>query len=147
MNYRKRRPRRILGPAVLLVGLAAPTAEAIEVRTGKWEITMTTENPMLPRPQVSTTTECVEQADYDIGKTLVNDDTCEIHDRESSRTLERWSMRCKGDGDMPEMTGQGRLESNGDVTEGEMVMSVVFQGQEMTMRHHWKGTYLGPYER
>ena len=141
MNDLNRRVRASLAAAAML---AAPAAGAIEVRTGKWEITMTTENPMLPRPQVSTTTECVEQADYDIGKTLVNDDTCEIYDRESSDTLERWSMRCQGDAAMPEMTGQGRLESKGDVTEGEMVMSVVFQGREMTMRHRWKGTYLGP---
>lgn len=140
----RRHVHRIVLPGVAALIVAASGAGAIEVKTGKWEVTMTTENPMLPRPQVNTTTECVEESDYDIGDTLVNDDTCEILDRESSKTEEKWSMRCQGGGDMPEMTGRGHLRSMGDVTEGEMQMSVTINGQAMQMRHTWKGKYLGP---
>ncbi len=55
--------RKILLAGFLLAAVPAAFADGIPVEPGLWEMTLTMNMPMLPKPRVNTVTECMEKSE------------------------------------------------------------------------------------
>ena len=123
--------------------VASASVNAVQVKTGKWEVTTKMVSPF-GQPQEDTRTECVTDEEFDIAKELAQDDVCEIIDRKTTKKEDTFKVKCDGGPGQPQMNGSGRFRSEGKKAEGEMQMTMNFNGQEMEMTHSWKGRHVGP---
>jgi hypothetical protein len=123
-----------------LLSAVTVTAGAFEIRKGQWQVLTEMRNPM-SSPQFSTSTECITEGSFDPAQAMMQGGQCTITDRQDAADSITWKFRCGGDG-MPESTGAGRFVSHGKTASGEMQMSMVLNGQTMTITNSWKGQHL-----
>ena len=121
---------------------AAGSASAFEIRTGKWQVETEMHNPMLPQPQIETTTECITEDSFDPAQAMMEGGGCTVTDKQDSADSISWKFKCGGNG-MPESSGEGKFVTRGKTASGEMQMRMVLNGQTMTITNSWKGHYLG----
>lgn len=130
--------------ACILFGLllaVTGSAGAFEIRTGMWQVQTEMRNPMSPQPQFTTSSECITEGSFDPAQAMMQGGQCTITDRQDAADSITWKFKCGGDG-MPESTGAGRFVSHGKTASGEMQMSMVLNGQTMTITNSWKGQHL-----
>ncbi|MGB5261705.1 MAG: DUF3617 family protein [Gammaproteobacteria bacterium] len=123
--------------AVLVLAVSLP-AGAIEFDTGKWEITMQSQNPVTGQPINETTMECIKDRHFDPAKVMLEEDTCRVTDKKESNNIVTWRVECGGD-DMPEFNGEGTFVSRGSTAEGMMKMTMTIGGNTMEMQNKWHG--------
>ena len=118
------------------------SAGAFEIMTGKWQVETEMRNPMSPQPQLKTSTECITEESFDPAQAMMQGGHCTITDKQDSADSVSWKFKCGGN-DMPVYSGTGKFATSGKSANGEMQMSMVFNGQTMTMTNSWKGRHLG----
>jgi len=132
----------------LLAALLSPgavLAKGVEVEPGLWEMTMTMTMPMMPAPQVRTTTECVEETELDPKNFQMDEDSpCTIGDVQVDGNTASWTLQCPSD--MGSMTGRWSFTSSGDSMQGEGGMTMDVGGQKMAITMSWEGRRLGDCE-
>jgi len=121
---------------------ASGSAAAFEIMKGKWQVKTEMRNPMSPQPQYKTSTECITDASFDPAQAMMEDGHCTVTDKQDSADSVSWKFKCGGNG-MPVSTGTGKFVTSGKSANGEMEMSMVLNGQTMTMTNSWKGQHLG----
>ena len=122
--------------------LASSHASALQLETGKWEISTQSSNPMTGQPLNETTTECIEDSQFDPTVDLVDDESCTVTDKQESDDSVSWKMQCGGSDGMPVFSGEGTFTSNGTSAEGDMTMVMSMGGQTMEMSNHWSGNRI-----
>lgn len=118
------------------------SALAIDIMTGKWQVETEMRNPMSPQPQFNTSTECITEGSFDPAQAMMQGGQCTITDKQDMANSVSWKFQCGGN-DMPVSTGTGKFVTRGKAASGEMQMSMVFNGQTMTITNSWKGQHLG----
>jgi hypothetical protein len=128
-----------LKSAVAVLGLSVTLPSvAIEFETGKWEITMQSQNPVTGQPINETTMECIKDSHFDPARVMLEDDACRITDKKDSDNIVTWKMVCDG-GDMPDFNGEGTFISRGNSAEGMMKMTMTIGGNTLEMQNKWFG--------
>ena len=75
----------VFSGALLAVVPSLPAA-AIEFDTGKWQITMQSQNPASGQPITETTMECIKDSHFDPSTVMMEDGTCRIPTRRKITT-------------------------------------------------------------
>ena len=117
--------------------------EGIPIEPGMWEMTTTTNIPMMPQPNVSTTMECIEEGELS-PQTMTDeamDSDCTFDTMVVDGNTMQWSMHCSAPGGASR--GVWEATSNGDTLTGGGTVSVDMQGQTMTMAMQWDGKRVG----
>lgn len=122
----------------LLLVVFTGTANAIQLDTGKWKISMQSRNPMTGQPIDETSFECIDDENFNPAEEMMNDGTCRVTDMQESDNAVSWKIVCGG-GDMPEFHGEGSFVSRGNSAEGEMKMIMKMGAHTMEMRNVWHG--------
>ncbi len=123
--------------AAVLVLVSLPLA-AIEFDTGKWQITMQSQNPMSGEPMVETTMECIRNSHFDPATVMMEDNTCRMTDKKEDNNKVTWKMECGGDG-MPPFVGEGTFVSRGSSAEGILKVTMSVGDSTMEMQNKWYG--------
>jgi hypothetical protein len=117
-------------------------AKGVEVEPGLWEMTMTMEMPMMPVPQVRTTTECIEENEINPDAFQMQEDSpCTIGDVVVDGDTITWTLQCPSD--MGLMAGKWSFTSQGDSMQGDGTMTMDMGGQKMVMTMSWEGKRVG----
>ena len=134
----------LLSALVVLVAASGARADGVAVEPGLWEMTTTMTMPMLPQPQVVTSSDCVEDDVLNIdemsGEGL--DPECTMDVSQPDDMTVRWVMDCPVEGG-----GSSRAEwqvtSSGDSVEGTGSILMTVMGQEMSMDASFNGRRVG----
>ena len=129
----------VLFTAVLVV--APLPAAAIEFDTGKWQITMQSQNPQSGQPIVETTLECIRDRHFDPSAVMVEDNTCQITDKKADNNKVTWKMKCGGE-NMPPFQGEGTFISRGRSAEGILKVIMTMGDSTMEMQNKWHGRWV-----
>ncbi|MGB5474749.1 MAG: DUF3617 family protein [Gammaproteobacteria bacterium] len=135
----KHTPRTLLG--CLLFACALPAA-AVTLEPGKWEMSVTSQNPMTGQPVNRTSVECIEEGSYDPSQMMTDNQECRMLDMQDDGNSVTWKMACSAGEGMPDMNAEGHFESQGKTASGEMVMSMSFNGMNMEIRNTWQGKFI-----
>ncbi len=117
-------------------------ADGLTIEPGSWEMTSTVNMPMLPQPQVTTETECIEEGEISPeSMTDGMDSSCVFDNTVVEGNTMRWSMTC----DTAESKSRGEWEatSDGDSLSGSGTITIFVQGQEIVMNMSWTGKRVG----
>lgn len=137
--------RQVAITVYLLSGLllaVTGSAGAFEIMKGKWQVETEMRNPMSPQPQFKSSIECITEESFNPAQAMMEGGQCTITDKQDSVDSITWTFKCGGNG-MPESSGTGKFTTSGKTAKGEMQMSMIFNGQTMTMTNSWKGQHLG----
>lgn len=127
----------LLAFVCLLVLPAAAVAGGPDMEPGLWEITTESRMQGMNIP-ASTMTQCLTEDDMVPRNTQPGQD-CEITDLTTSGDTVRWTMRCSGQGEEVESTGQIRY--HGTSFEGNITTTIGSTG--MTVESTLTGKRLG----
>jgi hypothetical protein len=131
----------IAGASVAFV--PAAWSDGIPVEPGLWETTTTINVPMMPQPQVQTTTQCMEKSEMnmdDVG-TEGMDRACEFQMDQVDGNTMKWSVDCPVEGGTSH--GEWVATSEGASVTGNGTLTIAFQGQSMEMTMSWLGKRIG----
>lgn len=126
------RSTAVLALAVLAVGGAAQAA-SLRYKPGMWKTTTTMRVPMLPSPQVRTSTECLRDDDYSAERLMRDQQGCRVEAPVVTATSMRWTATCAiGDGSA---TGRGEfaMSDDGERGRGTITIDMSSGGQQTTM--------------
>src|SRR5688572_18555777 len=160
---------RLLIAVALVVPVVASAADRLNVKTGLWEITATTEMsgmPPLPKelldqmsaeqraqlesqmkqaaggkPITETSRECISERDLEKPFESANPEDCKQQIVKSTRTMQEVKLTCTG-----EYQGSGNLRIHTPTPEtmtGDMDVSVGDGSTTMTVKAKMKGRWLG----
>lgn len=129
--------------AVLLLFVSAQAA-AVSIEPGQWETTSTVTLPIMPQPQVHTSQQCMEEAEFDPEDFNTDPDVpCELENvREEGNTIS-WDLTCPDPSGEGNVTGSMEFTSHGDSVTGKGNMTMSMMGQDMTMTVAWQGKRVG----
>ena len=118
-------------------------ADGIPVEPGLWQMTTTVNLPIMPQPKVSTTTECMKDAEFDMDDVASDgsDNDCEFKMGEVDGSTMKWTVDCPVEGGSSH--GEWVATSSGDSVTGNGKMTMTFQGQTMEMTMSWEGKRIG----
>jgi len=137
--------KKILLPALAVLA-AAPIVQAdgVAVEPGLWEMTTTMTMPMLPQPQVVTTTDCVEDAVLDIDEMNAEglDPDCTMDVSQPDEKTVKWVMDCPVEGG-GSSHAEWQVTSSSDSVEGSGSIQMTVMGQEMSMDATFSGRRVG----
>jgi hypothetical protein len=137
--------KKLLWIAVFGVSLLPGSllAKGVEVEPGLWEMTMTMQMPMMPTPQLRTSTECIEETELDPKTFQMEEDSpCKVGDVAVEGDTLSWAVDCPSE--MGSMTGKWSVTSSGDSMRGEGSMSGdMGGGQKMVITMSWEGNRVG----
>ena len=122
----------------VFVAVVSMPAGAIQFDTGKWEITMQSQNPVTGLPITETTMECIQDRYFDPAKVMLEDNSCRVTDKQESGNTVTWEVECDGD-DMAAFHGEGTFISYGSSAEGWMKMTMTMGASTMEMKNQWRG--------
>jgi len=136
-------PRIWLILPALLFNASSAIADSIPVDPGLWEMKSTMVMPMLPEPRVTTVTECMENSEISMDQLGGDqmDPNCSFETTQLSGNTMKWTFDCPLEGGTSH--GEWMAVSNGDTVEGNGVMTMSFQGQDMEMTMEWEGRRVG----
>lgn len=161
---------RLLFLACALLPLAASAADRLNIKTGLWEVTATTQmsgTPPLPKelleqmspeqkaqlqeslkaagaggtPHTETSRECITERDLERPFDSANPDECKSEIVKSTRTMQEVKLTCSG-----KYKGGGRLRintPNPNTMTGDLEVSVGDGENAMTVKSDMKGRWLG----
>lgn len=127
--------------SVLLAGISQ--ADGIPVKPGKWEMTSTMTMSMMPQPQITTETECIEEDVLDpVTFNMDEENPCDISEVNIESKTASWNISCtNGDGAATE--GSWQVTSDGDTLNGQGTMSTIVAGQTFGFEMAWEGKRIG----
>ncbi len=118
---------------------------AVELEPGKWGITSSISSPMAPEPTTEYVEDCIEQSDFDPIAEMMEQgmsSMCEITVNEDSASRLDADLSCDMQG-AGTMAGKIQFTANERSAQGDMQMSMSFNGQSINMANSWKAEYLG----
>lgn len=119
------------------------SAKGVSIDPGLWEMTATMTMSMMPQPQTTVETECIEEDEMNPEDFNMDEDNpCSITDVDIDGNTARWSINCPTENGMA-MTGQWEFTSFGDSITGEGSMTANMAGQEMGFNMTWNGKRVG----
>jgi hypothetical protein len=125
-----------------LLASSAAWAKGVSVEPGLWEMKMTMTMPMMPAPQVRSSTECVEEDELDPEQfQMEGESPCSFGDVVVDGDTVAWTLECPSD--MGSMTGEWSFTSEGDSMHGEGAMDIDMGGQKMVFTMSWEGERVG----
>jgi len=131
---------------IFIAALSAFSVNAVaqQMEPGEWQFDTTMTSPMMPKPQVSTFTRCVnpeEAADPSkmMGKQRQQSD-CRMTPGKKSSDTYTWEMSCPKSG----MKGTGTARYGRGTLESEMRITGETQGRKLDMTTKTSGKRLGP---
>ncbi|MGI9334364.1 MAG: DUF3617 domain-containing protein [Gammaproteobacteria bacterium] len=116
-------------------------AQSVKIVPGLWKVTSTTVTPMSPSGLTNSTTDCMKDELFDPANQLGRQSDCEVLKSEAKGNELTWVMSCNTD--MGKATGRGKFTSNGNTANGQIVMNVLFNGQDVEFNTQWQGQRLG----
>jgi hypothetical protein len=128
----------------VVTGSLSAWADAIPVEPGLWEMTSTMSMPMMPQPNVSTRTECIEETEIsmdDMGGEDIGPE-CSSETAQADDSTMQWSFTCPMEGGGT-THGEWQATSYGDRVTGSGKVSMALQGQAMEMTVSWEGRRVG----
>ena len=131
--------------ASLLALVSQPVlAAGISVEPGMWEMTTTLNMPMMPAPQTTTISECIEDSDFDFEdmSTEDMDPNCSMSSNQVDDSTIKWTLDCPVEGGGTSHA-EWRITSAGKTLEGDGKISVSVMGQEMEMTTTFTGKHTG----
>lgn len=137
---------------VLTMALALATfnvsAEGITIEPGEWEMNSVINMPMLPRPRVTTVTECMTEDEItpeSMMKDMDNSNAdCDMQAEVVGDNTMKWTLECSEQ--MGNSSGEWEATSYGDTMKGEGAITMLVQGQEIIMTMAWEGKRIGDCE-
>ena len=138
--------KKMMLAAGLLALVSQPVlAEGINVEPGQWEMTTTLNMPMMPAPQTTTVSQCIEDSVFDMGdmSTEGMDPNCNMSAEQVDDSTMQWTMDCPVEGGGTSHA-KWRITSAGKTIEGDGKISVSVMGQEMEMTSTFSGKHTGP---
>ena len=137
--------KKLMITAGLLALVSQPVmAAGISVEPGMWEMTTTLNMPMMPAPQTTTVSECIEDTDFDMEDMSTEDldPNCTMTSDQVDDSTAKWSMDCPLEGGGTSRA-EWRVTSTGKSIEGDGKISVSVMGQEMEMTTTFTGKHTG----
>ena len=136
--------KMMLATGLLMLVSQPVMAAGISVEPGMWEMTTTLNMPMLPAPQTTTVSECIEDSEFDLEdmSTEELDPNCTMTADQIDDSTVKWSMDCPVEGGGTSHA-EWRITSGGDTIEGDGMISVSVMGQEMEMTTTFTGKHTG----
>lgn len=134
--------KHFLGYMVLSIALLlAFSANAQQIRNGKWEVTTRTIMPgVLTQLPAHKDIICVDDSNKGKPPIAVHE-SCEFHDYKIIKNNASWQMKCKGE---LKMTGAGRIIFNGDRYTGSAIVKMkMHQSEPMEIDHIYSGKWIG----
>lgn len=113
-------------------------------RTGLWEVTTTSTNPMMPKPMTHTMKHCVTPEDAANACNFAQQEkqkNCKMTDFKLVGNHASWTMTCNERG--MTMNGKGESTFSQDAYAGKVDMTMNGKGMNMTMSSSFKGRRLG----
>lgn len=129
---------------VLLLSCQAGLAQSVKIVPGLWKVTSTTVTPKSPSGLTNSTTDCMKDEEFDPASQLGRQSNCEVVQSEAKGDTLSWVMAC--DTDMGKATGRGKFTSHGASAEGEIIMNIKFDGEDVEFNTQWKGVRVGECE-
>ena len=118
-------------------------AEGLQIKTGLWDITSTSQNSMMGAATTRTFQKCITEPEFDplSQMTDMDKEQCKTNSTVSGNQL-NFTIECK----MPQagtFAGQGLFVSNRNTVTGNMEMQGTIDGQTIRMKVSSEGTYAG----
>jgi len=118
-------------------------AKGVPIDPGMWEMTTTMTMSMMPQPQTTVDTECIEESEMNPADFNMDEENpCNITDVSVDGDTARWSISCPTEGGMV-MEGQWEFTSHGDSITGKGTMTTEMAGQKMGFDMTWTGKRTG----
>lgn len=129
------RTSSVLGAGIVLLvgGTAALAAESLRYKPGKWETTTTMRMPMLPEPQVRTSTECLREGDYSAERLMRDQQGCTVAEPVVTAKSIRWTATCPAPDGSATGRGEYTVSDDGERGEGKITIDMAMGDQKMTM--------------
>ncbi len=120
------------------------TAQAIEVKPGKWAVNSETTTPMSTEPMKQSLEECVDESFDPVAEMMDQGaaQQCTITNIQDSANQLDADLQCNMPG-VGTVQGEMSFSVNGDSGTGAMNMSMNLGGQVLQMSTKWSGEYLG----
>ena len=137
--------KKLMMAAGLLALVFQPVlAAGISIEPGMWEMTTTLNMPMMPAPQTTTVSECIEDAEFDLDdmSTEELDPNCSMTSEQVDGSTAKWVMDCPVEGGGTSHA-EWRITSAGKTIEGDGKLSVSVMGHEMEMTTSFTGKHTG----
>jgi len=125
------------------IALSAP-ALAQKMEPGEWQITSVTTSPMMPKPEVTTETECLTKEEAEDMDRWTRDlpAECKVTSDKKTANSYSWQLSCPKSG----TRGSGTMRWTRTTMEGDIDMGSTgaAPGQKFEMRTKLTGKRLGP---
>jgi len=142
-NMKTTHRQMLLAMPVSLLTFSNPVqADALSIKPGLWETTITSTSQSLGS-RTETIQTCLEKDEYDAKKLLnevVQTDDCEIQSSVSGEVLE-YTFSCQADTGM--VFGDGNVTTDGDTTSGMMNMQMESEGVSLGFKVNSHGRRVG----
>ena len=129
--------------AVIILGFSVSqvNADALPMEPGMWESTYNMQNPMTGQMQSNTSTECIQESEFDPQRMLPESEGCQVAESDLSGNTLTFVLQCNMQG--AEMSMKGVYTSNGDSGEGTTEMTMSFGGQSFTSNGSFTAKRVG----
>lgn len=126
--------------AAAALSAPAAVADGISLEPGEWRIEQVTRMPIQAEPQMQVSETCLTDSDFTPDQ-LVTDEhgACEFSDVRVEGDTMTWSFACPD----AQSSGTGEFTASGQTGSGHMVMSMEFQGQDMSFTVEWEAERIG----
>lgn len=129
---------------VMMLLASTANAKGVPIDPGLWEMTTTMRMSMMPQPQTSTDTECIEEFEMNPEDFNMDEENpCKITEVTIDGNTARWLISCPTGGGMT-MEGKWEFTSKGDSIAGTGSMTAEVAGQDMSFDMDWTGKRIGP---
>lgn len=128
---------------VVCLAVSPAPALAIDIEPGQWDMTYSVAMPMLPEPQETKVSECIDKSELTPADLNQSENPCEFTNVENDANRISWSMTCPSE--MGNAEGHWSFESGGDSMsgDGEMTLESPGTGQVVTMTMTMNGRRMG----
>lgn len=135
--------KRTLASVVAIVAITngGAHAEQFQVKPGKWKVTSTALNPMVPGGSNHVMTQCFEQSGITPDSLMKQSGDCNVTDVDVTASEMSWKMDCPGHGG--NTVAEAKFTSTGETMTGKMTMNMDVNGQQMSFDRTWQGEWVG----
>jgi hypothetical protein len=137
--------KKAIVSAVAIVAMTngAALAEQFQVKSGKWKVTSTALNPMMPGGGNHVMTQCFDQSGITPDSLMKQSGDCNFTEVDVTASEMSWKMDCPGNGG-GNTIAEAKFTSTGEAMTGTMTMNMSVNGQQMSFDRTWQGEWVGP---
>jgi hypothetical protein len=132
-----------IAACVALAATAGQASESLKYNPGKWETQTTMRMPMMPEPQMRTSTECLREGDYSAERLMRDQQGCKVSSVDVKERSLEWTVSCPGANGGATGRGEYNISADGESGQGKITIDVDMQGQKMSMTMDVKSHRVG----